>query len=61
MHCEVIRDLLILYADDCCSKESKALVEEHLQSCQACREALKELRDVSPVAEEPISPLRWRT
>ena len=55
MHCEVIRDLLILYADDCCSKESKALVEEHLQSCQACRDALKEMRGVLTITEEPAA------
>lgn len=36
--CEVIRDLLPLYHDGVCSKESAKLVEDHLQSCLQCRE-----------------------
>lgn len=35
--CEVIQDLLPLYEDDCCSPQSRALVEEHLETCEACR------------------------
>ena len=38
--CEVIRDLLPLYHDGVCSEESKMLVEEHLASCEGCREEL---------------------
>lgn len=36
MDCNVIQDLLPLYADRCCSDESAALVEEHLTGCAAC-------------------------
>ncbi|MBQ8954713.1 MAG: zf-HC2 domain-containing protein [Clostridia bacterium] len=42
--CDVIRDLLPLYADDACSEKSRELVKEHLDECQACREMLNELR-----------------
>ena len=42
--CEVIRDLLPLYADDACSDKSRDLVKEHLQECEACREMLNDLR-----------------
>ena len=31
--CNIIHDLLPLYADDVCSEESRALVEEHSKSC----------------------------
>lgn len=31
-------DLLPLYVDNSCSDESKELVQEHIQSCQSCRE-----------------------
>ena len=44
MDCEVIRDLLPLYADDACSEMSRETVEEHLQSCPDCREFLDLLR-----------------
>lgn len=40
INCEVIRDLLPLYHDGVCSEESKKLIEEHLTSCENCREEL---------------------
>ena len=43
--CEVIRDLLPLYADDACSDESRRMVEEHLEECSECGGILKRLRN----------------
>ena len=43
--CEVIRDLLPLYADDACSEESRRLVDEHLAECPACTEELARIRE----------------
>ena len=43
--CDVIRDLLPLYADDACSRQSRALVEEHLDECPACSEMLQRLKE----------------
>ena len=37
-HCEVIRDLIPLYVDGCCSENTRILVEEHLAVCPACKE-----------------------
>ena len=37
MTCEVIRDLLPLCADGVASQESRAAVEEHIQTCDECR------------------------
>ena len=34
--CELIRDLLPLYAEHLTSPETGQLIEEHLQSCPAC-------------------------
>jgi hypothetical protein len=42
--CEVIRDLLPLYADDVCSDESKELVREHLDECLPCSVLLEEMK-----------------
>lgn len=42
--CEIIRDLLPLYADDVCSERSAQLIEEHLQSCPECSAMLEQLR-----------------
>uniref|UniRef100_UPI0006CFB5FC zf-HC2 domain-containing protein n=1 Tax=Clostridium sp. NkU-1 TaxID=1095009 RepID=UPI0006CFB5FC len=36
MKCEVIKDLLPLYAQDLCSEESKIIVNEHISTCSDC-------------------------
>lgn len=36
--CEIIRDILPLYVDEAVSRDTKELVEEHLFTCEACRE-----------------------
>lgn len=55
MSCEVIRDLLPLYADGALSDESRALVERHLAECGDCREVLSRMKEEIPAprAEEP--------
>ena len=45
VECDIIRDLLPLYADDACSGKSRAMVEEHLLECDACRGLLIRLKD----------------
>lgn len=37
MDCNVIKDLLPLYVDECCSEESAKLVADHLAVCESCR------------------------
>ena len=43
--CEIIKDLLPLYADDICSQESKKTVEEHIKNCSNCSEELEKITD----------------
>ena len=45
MECEVIRDLLPLYADEACSEQSRKLVNEHLLDCADCRDMLQKIRE----------------
>jgi len=45
LSCRVAEDLLPLYHDEVCSAESRALVEEHLAECEACRELLRKMDD----------------
>lgn len=44
LSCEVIRDLLPLYYDKVCSKESSSLIEEHLAECPQCVDELQKLK-----------------
>ena len=46
--CNVIRDLLPLYADDVCSPESRRIVEGHLAECGDCAATLRQLRADGP-------------
>ncbi len=44
VHCDVIRDLLPLYADEACSEESRRMVDDHLQECPDCEQMLSRLK-----------------
>lgn len=45
LNCNVIRDLLPLYADQICSQESRVLVDEHLAQCRDCSALLQQMCD----------------
>jgi len=53
MDCNVIKDLLPLYIDGCCSKESSAIIEEHLKTCPECDRARKNMG--SSVQNQPVA------
>ena len=42
--CDIIRDLLPLYAEDMVSNDSRGLVEEHLEGCDPCKKELELLK-----------------
>lgn len=50
-NCNIIQDLLPLYADAVLSQESRELVERHLENCDACREMLEEIRGEVQIPE----------
>ena len=52
LECDVIRDLLPLYAEKLASPASSALVEQHLAECPACRAQLKKKEKPVPVQPE---------
>ncbi len=57
--CNVIRDLLPLYAEGLAGDDTVKLVEEHLAACEDCRKALQELRaPVKLSADTDAAPLR---
>ena len=47
--CEIIKDLLPLYADNVCSENSRKCVEEHLQECAECSEELRKIKECPSV------------
>ena len=42
--CEIINDILPLFVDDVCGKESRELIEEHVKECASCRTKLENMR-----------------
>lgn len=52
VNCNIIRDLLPLYAEDMVSEDSKALVDDHLCGCDSCTKELAELKKAPKVPVE---------
>ena len=44
MNCNVIDDLLPLYIDECCSDDTKILVESHAKTCPRCKAILAKMQ-----------------
>jgi len=57
--CNIIRDILPLYAENMASDDTKEFVDEHLAGCPACSNTLEEMKE--PVSMQPgagITPLK---
>ena len=52
LHCDVIRDLLPVYADGLESDATRQVVDEHLKDCKSCREALEAMKAPEPERAE---------
>jgi len=50
--CNIIRDLLPLYAEDLASDDTRTLVDEHLCDCEDCNEILNNMKKGTPVPVE---------
>jgi hypothetical protein len=50
--CNIIRDLLPLYAEDLASQDTKELVDAHLCSCEDCTNVLNSMRKSPPIPAE---------
>ena len=51
--CSIVEDLLPLYMDGCCSKDSQQAVAEHMKTCEKCRETYRHLQcDLPTIANE---------
>lgn len=55
--CGMAADLLLLYLDGCCSADSRAALEAHMDACPACRAQYAQLRrDLTPAAAAAEDP-----
>lgn len=53
MTCNVVKDLLPLYVDECCSDESAQLVLDHIEGCEECRREYELMRKSVTKKETP--------
>ncbi|MGN1095609.1 MAG: zf-HC2 domain-containing protein [Eubacteriales bacterium] len=49
MDCNVIKDLIPLYIDDCCSEESADIVKKHIASCPECKTLYENMHNPSEI------------
>ncbi len=57
--CNIIRDILPLYAEKMVSDDTVAFVQEHLKGCPACRAELEKMREpVQPAPDIDTAPLK---
>ena len=56
MNCNLVKDLIPLYIDGCCSVESKKIVEEHIKSCSACQQIIDDMTSLSDVVTSKKAP-----
>ncbi|GEM_PF-1058506 len=58
--CNIVKDLLPLYADDVCSDDTKKLVEEHFEECPSCRTEYQKMK--APLASDDATNMEsYRT
>ncbi len=49
MNCDIVKDLIPLYIDGCCSEESKNAVEEHIRDCDDCKKLVEDMKSPSDI------------
>lgn len=56
--CDIIKDLLPLYAEGLASEKSKIAVEEHLKECEECRKVYREMSEPKPEVHYDREPAK---
>ena len=58
-NCEIVEDLLPLYADEVCTEESRKLVAEHIAHCSECRAELEKMgKHINVKAETDVNVMK---
>lgn len=57
MECNVVKDLIPLYVDDCCSEESGQIVWQHMEKCSACKKLYETMKEPSVGASVSPAPM----
>ncbi len=60
MNCDIVKDLIPLYIDGCCSKESEKAVEEHMRDCDDCKKLWEDMQSTADMITVPDAPGAFR-
>lgn len=55
-NCDVVSDLLPLYADGCCSEKTARLLQAHLSVCKSCHKRLLSIKKSSQKPRDSVIP-----
>ena len=44
MNCDIVKDLMLLYIDGCCSEKSAATVKDHISNCPECKQVYEAMK-----------------
>ena len=56
MNCEIIKDLIPLCIDGCCSEESEKAIGEHINHCSECKKLFEEMKEPTDIVATSESP-----
>ncbi len=60
MECNVVKDLIPLYIDGCCSAESTEIVNKHIVSCPDCKAFYEKMNAPSNIESVVAAPKEFR-
>ena len=60
MNCSIIRDLIPLYIDGCCSEESRQTVKSHLENCSQCKKLYDDMNAPEELVAVSKTPEKFR-
>lgn len=56
MNCDVVKDLIPLYIDRCCSEESERQIKEHLEICNSCKQFFLDMSAPTEIIKTENAP-----
>ena len=56
MNCNIVKDLIPLYIDGCCSEESEKVIEEHIHDCNECKKLFEDMKSTSDIVAVSKAP-----
>ena len=59
MNCNIVKDLIPLYIDGCCSAESEKVVAEHIRDCDNCKKLFEDMKSTSDIIAVSNAPKKF--